>query len=744
MLAQNTTKAGIKLLKTFKVCSRVPTHDAVGSTALLRPTPRTTTTTTDSRLPLLRHASSVADNNRSRFDSRDEVSRERNRHSQGAQGPGRGNRRQVTPIPDFYRGAVQVDEPGSNGVQADRPQLQRTYSTGQHDQGGKERGQRDARLDRPESHERQMGRPSRQRRASENEKTSPDTNPRIPYPDFLAEELDRISAAESPFKGVKLYPKRFRPDNMSVQDLQNALKEGNDSNAIVAYWTLEQKSQLADIPVDDLFALLVVVRRKTTAPSALLASSIFCELETVRQAKKISGSALVAGMSIFSRTNHVDRLLACLARFRKKQTAFNGHVASFLATGYLKCTPPDVTKASKLVLYLLKALPKASVPSIAAGVFSKIISSSPDLESSLFWHRTALEHYGFPPDPISSKTVTHNVKSDLYNIPRTLFDHHLGIVFAKHGKVDECTALLARYVKLLGEISSDHALRKSDIIAKLRTCQVVAHLKAGQFDKALQLFKSYTSAAPSDAQDILRVEAIPDYVYIDGWAIAEVMLALAEQGRTDEALALLEGTVAYIEQRVMPYFPKRTSVYKHRLAQPYAAAIRISYPHVPNIVKLMTAMRSLGGKILAESMAILGSSMLTRDKALWTQMSDDIPIFKAYTVVYCIFQSLAMGDNIEKLPRVWKEVMERLINDPATTPRVLFHAHKACLIEGEYNYRLLLTTDEFADKKFSDGRTGREWAAEIEKTKSYLEKRLASCGVDVAIMEAEAAYFEEQ
>lgn len=564
---------------------------------------------------------------------------------------------------------------------------------------------------------------------------------KIPYPEFLNEKLDEVSSGESPFKRVKLVPKRStRKQNVTAEEIREALRTGEDSKAILFFWDLENKSRLDELSNDDLYLLLGAIRRKPTMPRQALASCIFHELEVVRKTETMPFVAILNGLVIFIKSDRLDAVLGCVARLRKQGASFSAQLGGYVATAYLAQSPPDVVSASKMIVHVLKSLPKDESQTIAREPLLQLISLAPDLETGLFWHRTALHHYGFPADPISSKDKDgiHYTEPKAFNATWANFDLHLCILLGKLGKVDECAELVARYNKFAG---SDN--QEMDFFNHMKASLVVAHLNADEFEKALSLYNGYvgrTTAAetgPAEASTTTptpteRASSRKSRGSIDGWATAEIMMALAVRDRHEEAMAILSHVVANV--------PRTAHDVKFLLTEPFATAIRITYPDVKGIVKLMGQMKEYGIKIQQENMALLGSSILTSNENLWYQISR-IEMFPAYTLVYCIFQSLVMGDNIEKLPRVWKEILQPLTKDQPT-PRILYHAYKACCIEGEYNYRILLTSDEFADKKFSDGKTGKEWAAEIGKTKTQIEKKLRSSGTDIELMEAEVAALE--
>jgi hypothetical protein len=512
-----------------------------------------------------------------------------------------------------------------------------------------------------------------------------------------------VDSGPSPFAARKV-PVPIKKRGSTVESLSAALSIADDAVATDIFWELASQGRISEIPDQDLFLLAVAVNRRIGGLRHNFTAVIFHELIEVRNVQMLPYHTLLAGMRTFGRFHSPDMMLACLSRYRKQGGAFTPETASLATRAYLSKLPPDLPMAGQIMKHVMLRIGKEATQVLKPHIFAELISRS-NPANARKWHELALRHYGFPLDPISSSTKAITLLQSVFSPPlafnasRVMFDSSLSRNLAYHGQVETCSEILRRWDVFSGD-NADRA------VANLRTSLVIAHSCAGDLMSATELY----------------LASLKDSRGVDMPACEEVMSALASAGRESEAMAVFHTTLREME---VASKGSKEEVRK-ALEAPYAAAIRIAHPSAQKVSELIKEMRRKKIVVSRDLMTLLGSCFLADKRDLWDHISTFVGQ-PPEVLVYCFFQSLVLGNNIYQLPRLWKQIMERILSavDDVRTISMVVQTLSPRI---DHDFYALLRSEEFDAQRFADGRTGNEWADLMENVREDLASKLAEAG----------------
>lgn len=524
-------------------------------------------------------------------------------------------------------------------------------------------------------------------------------NPRelkIPFPDFLVEELRRIAMAPPPFIEVVIQSRHRVADGLKLKrKLVDALETEDNERVTSVFWNMAALGILGEVPETLLYEVALALRSPrgpTSAPSLRLAWALFHELLVVRRRigpGEIPDRVLLAGMEIFARPDF-DAALYCLAVYGHNNEYLDVRWINWTVLAYLYRIPNDVAMAGRLFKYVMEHIPSDATNVLGYSAFSEMILRSGELEQALHWHRTALNHFGFPPDPLSSPDVARYEPRKYFSKRLRLFDVRLADVFAREGKVEPCSTLLRRYEA--AEARPEYRYEHLMAIRSLRGKLIAALINSGDLDRAMQLFR----------------KGIEDDIGMDSTVVEPLLHALIPSIGDEETMKVFKVLVS----RFAPDSGDASAA--------YTEAIKFWQYDFDKVSALIREARTKRVQLHQKSLAILCSHFLNRAGDLWTYLTtfSRVPL---HTFMSPLFRALTLDDNLKHLPRVWEQVIERLLREGTREALAAIRYGLDQHRSREQDYLEMLRSPDFAGERL-DGRTGSEWADLIEKTREDVEE----------------------
>lgn len=514
------------------------------------------------------------------------------------------------------------------------------------------------------------------------------------FPAFFADDLNSRLAGPVPFQRSPFAPSK-RSRKARIEDLRNALSSSNAKRALSALWDFAATSRLAELSTDDLCQLVSVARKSPIGHEIRIGWLLFHELLEVRKAR-IHERTFLAGMQLFA-TQHPETALYVLAIRFKQSGTLSPAWASWAVEAYLALNPAEnYGMAARILTYCLRRLGPDHPRELQATALADMIRKAPTLDEAKYWHRIALKHYGFSMDPLSTRGITGRFAEKEFDSVRGLFDSRLGMAFARFGMVEECHILVDRYDGFPDTLALA-------TVKYLRAAAVMVHVQSGNLELAKYLFQKWGH----DEQDL----------HVEG--LVALMEALAAQGRKEEAMRLFADDVP------------RLSTNGAAKTMAFSCAIRISHPDSGAIRDLLAAMTAQKIRISKKCHVLYASSLLNGSDDLW----------KGLNAAPCamppnyLFQALTVGDNLEYLPRIWTEVVDKLITGADSGEGDVVGAQRALVAaltpDPTNNHLKLLRSEELKEFRLMDGRTCQEWADFLEQARKGAISRLKIDGMEI-------------
>jgi hypothetical protein len=231
------------------------------------------------------------------------------------------------------------------------------------------------------------------------------------------------------------------------------------------------------------------------------------------------------------------------------------------------------------------------------------------------------------------------------------------------------------------------------------------------------------------AQDIL-VAWLKEGKFVDPKACGTIMEARSVAGQYVEAMDLFTETRDAIFNMGLIRWNVKDAL---QILYPYA--VRLSYPDVAVIRWLVGEMKKRDIPVSKDILIYQSACLIENGEELIPQISELSEHHQhPFIATVTLFHALVMGSNIEQLPRVWRDIMTRVVNPrgglPPTIPGLKMAVH-ALSPDADHDFYALLESEEYANKLFSDGRTGAQWAKSMRNVRYNLALKLRKAGESV-------------
>lgn len=513
------------------------------------------------------------------------------------------------------------------------------------------------------------------------DRTPPPTPPSV-WPCFAEETPERC-----PLRPLRLSTGQARmTGDVTRQKLRNALDENEGALAVGLFWELVLRNTDTNtnntnttntpipipIPASDLFDLLHIVSCNRAIPSYRLSSMLLHELLVVRKAGVPKG-VLERGLQVLSR-GRIETFLWVLERYKEAGGEWNAPIAAYTARAFVKSG--HVGRAGEVVSPFLIGAQKG-IHRLPDWVFTELVKASAPVEARN-WHAAGLKYFGLEPDPISSPELGRYSRTPFpFDIRRMELDVGLARVLAPEGDVPLLKTLLARYPP--ADPAATFRLKTS-----LRCSIALAHLARGQFGDAKEIYRPWIRT-PRHTPEILR------------------LVLFLEPRHPELAQRLISG-----------HFQSLPFPHPHRATELLSCAVRLAFPDEGRMRNLAHEMEMQGAWVSPRILAWCVAPAFFRAQPL-LDYAKSVKGRDPEKVALDLFRALLLVPPVgpAMVPRYFREIILPTIEGTGTGMPFSF-LNSLCATESFGDVVEGLRRTGWKGRQLDDGRTGAEWAEQLE------------------------------